>query len=410
MNNKYRLTIDGGTDKAFVKDYTKEELKAKKDYIDSNYKGRYQVDAIGDADTGNIDDNGSYTVKIDDSGFSKSYTGAELKAKMDYLNQNYNGRYRVEASLGSWDNMDSVFAPTPSAKEQLNSFRRENGAFMDDYEARDSAESRMASRAGMGSGVYIPSESSITGEERKKYSDLRKQEEALKRAYYNSDEYLQSQILIGEELGKQRDLIYAEAKQFDKAHPVVESGTAFIPNPAAGRTRGAVADKEYQMYDTAMRLIDDTITLHNAPSKYNKSGFWQNIGKFFKGASDKVSDIDLWTAGLSEITDNFKVRGVLQSVQDKLGNLNDLSEEAIENILSPAEKSVLKAWALNAQTQMTRSEDLSRGYQAGQVAVESLGFMAEFALTGGIGKAASEGTEELAKWLGKKAFGTSFFV
>ena len=83
MDERYRLTIDGGTDKAFTKEYTKEELESKKDYIDQTYGGRYKVETIGDADTSAIDDAASYTVSFDGSDFTKTYTGAEFKTKKD---------------------------------------------------------------------------------------------------------------------------------------------------------------------------------------------------------------------------------------------------------------------------------------------------------------------------------------
>lgn len=395
MEEKYRLTIDEGTEDAFVKEYTREELESKKDYIRDTYAGRYKVDRVGDADLNNIDDAGNYTLRIGD--FSKSYTGSELKGKMDYINQTYGGQYTIESSYGSYNDMDSLFNDIPSARERLEAFNAEHGAFMDDFEARDTAETKMA-RAGMSSGLVVPAEGSITGEERQRYNDLYKQEEALKKAWYNSPEYLESQGQTAVHLAQMRNEIDRGRLTFAQNNPVIEGY-----NPSA--TRGAEADVELQLFETASRIIDDTIKLHNAPSRYDGANAWQNVKKFAKGTGATLSDVDFWTSGLTEIADNLGVRNVLQKVQKELGNLNNLDEATIEGILSPAEKAVLQAWALNAQEQLNRSGDLSRAYQAGQGATESLGFMAEFALTGGVGKAASEGVETMAKWLGRKVLG-----
>ena len=395
MEEKYRLTIDEGTEDAFVKEYTREELESKKDYIRDTYAGRYKVDRVGDADLNNIDDAGNYTLRIGD--FSKSYTGSELKGKMDYINQTYGGQYTIESSYGSYNDMDSLFNDIPSARERLEAFNAEHGAFMDDFEARDTAETKMA-RAGMSSGLVVPAEGSITGEERQRYNDLYKQEEALKKAWYNSPEYLESQGQTAVHLAQMRNEIDRGRLTFAQNNPVIEGY-----NPSA--TRGAEADVELQLFETASRIIDDTIKLHNAPSRYDGANAWQNVKKFAKGTGDTLSDVDFWTSGLTEIADNLGVRNVLQKVQKELGNLNNLDEATIEGMLSPAEKAVLQAWAINAQEQLNRSGDLSRGYQAGQGATESLGFMAEFALTGGVGKAASEGVETMAKWLGRKVLG-----
>ena len=398
MTDKYILTIDGGKENAFTKEYTREELEAKKDYIAQTYAGRYRVDAIGAADTSNIDDNASYTVKFNDSDFSKTYTGAEFKAKRDYLEQNYAGRYDVETSVGSWDDMSQVFAP--SLREQLDTFRMENRDFMNDIENRIDTNIQAARMGGGGTAAAFGRQADsleVTDEDWTRYTELVKQEEELKRAYYTSDEYLKEQNEKAYMMAQMRDQISKDRLAFAQAHPMLATQHT--------ATRGAEADAEMQMFETAGRIMDDAIKLQNAPSRYTPKG--TGFRNMRKGAGDKASDIDLWTAGLSEITDNLGVRGVLSKVQAKLGNLNDLSEEAIESILTPAEKAVLQAWAINAQTQMARAEDLSRGYQAGQGAVESLAFMAEFALTGGVGKAASEGAETFAKWLGKKVTGSA---
>lgn len=304
----------------------------------------------------------------------------------------------ADYDLGDFESYSQRIGPTH--KESLDAFTAEHGSWLNDFEARDSAETKKMV-ASSRSGLYMPSENAISGEERKRYMELHKQEEALKKAWFTSDEYLAQKDADALQLAQIRDAINGGMKAYASANPTIEAGAAFVPVGAAvQRTRGAEADKEMSMYGTASRLMDDAIKMHNAPSRYDDKNVFL---KFGKGAGDVLSDADFWTAGLTEIADNLGVRDVLSTVQEKLGNLNDLSEEAIENILSPAEKAVLQAWAINTQEQLKRKDDLSRAYQAGQGATESLGFMAEFALTGGIGKAATEGVEQMAKWLGKKA-------
>lgn len=404
MDERYRLTIDGGTDNAFTKEYTKEELESKKDYIDQTYGGRYKVETIGDADTSAIDDAASYTVSFDDSDFTKTYTGADFKAKKDYLDQNYGGRYHVTTTLGSYDNMRDVFGP--SVKEQLDTFRMKNRDFMNDIEARreaaiEASKSQEAMRPdSMKTSSYTP----ISTEEWNTYSELAKQEEALKKAYFTSDEYLLSKSQKAYQLSQMQKQLQADIDLYASENPMIIGGAAFVPNPAVAGSRGLQEDEEMRNYDTARRILNETIKLQNAPSKYDASTGIRNMAV---GAEDELTNAALWTAGLSEIADNLNVRGVLDKVQKELGNLSDLSEEKIESILTPAEKAVLQAWAINAQTQIERANDLSRGYQAGKGAVESLGFMAEFALTGGVGKATAEGAETFAKWLGKKLFSAS---
>ena len=388
MNERYRLTIDGGTDKAFTKEYTKEELEQRKKHISDSYAGRFKVDVVQDADLNNIDDANTYTVKIGDS-WQKDYTGAELRTKLDHLDSTYAGRYSVESAAGSYTDLNTLFPPSP--KDTLDTFMEENSSFLRGFEERDSAQRKANAAAGM----PVEMMGAPTAEERQRYAELHEQEETLKKAWYTSDEYLQQQESEAARLAQMRDAMDEQRVQYAAANPVIEGSSL-------SATRGAEADKELQMYETASRIMDDTIKLHNAPNRYNNDGFWNKIRGFFKGSKDEASDIDMWTAGLTEISDNLGVRNVLSTVQSKLGNLNDLSEEAIENILTPGEKAVLQSWATHAQKQLERQDNLALGYQAGQGATQSLGFMAEFALTGGVGKAATEGVEQMTKWLSKK--------
>ena len=301
----------------------------------------------------------------------------------------------ADYDLGDFESYSQRIGPTH--KESLDAFTAEYGSWLTDFEARDSAETNM-SKAGMSSGIYVPAEGAITGEERKRYMELHKQEEALKKAWFTSDEYLAQKDADALFLSDVQKDLSRQRVEYAQANPPIKQEGLFQINPYA--VRGVEADTELERFATASRLMDDAIKMHNAPSRYDDKNVFL---KFGKGAGDVLSDADFWTAGLTEIADNLGVRDVLSTVQEKLGNLNDLSEEAIENILSPAEKAVLQAWAINTQEQLKRKDDLSRAYQAGQGAIESLGFMAEFALTGGIGKAATEGVEQMVKWLGKKA-------
>lgn len=301
----------------------------------------------------------------------------------------------ADYDLGDFESYSQRIGPTH--KESLDAFTAEHGSWLNDFEARDSAETNM-SKAGMSSGIYVPAEGSITGEERKRYRELHKQEEALKKAWFTSDEYLAQKDADALFLSNVQKDLSRQRVEYAQANPPIKQEGLFQTNPYA--VRGVEADTELERFATASRLMDDAIKMHNAPSRYDDKNVFL---KFGKGAGDVLSDADFWTAGLTEIADNLGVRDVLSTVQEKLGNLNDLSEEAIENILSPAEKAVLQAWAINTQEQLKRKDDLSRAYQAGQGATESLAFMAEFALTGGIGKAATEGVEQMVKWLGKKA-------
>lgn len=342
-------------------------------------KRKALYDALsGEYNLGTYED---FTTKLNDE--------SKRRALYDAASQDYD--------LGTYEDYSKKLGFGPTYQESLDAFRAEHGSWLNDFEARDSAETKKMVSSSR-SGLYIPTENAISGEERKRYMELRKQEEALKKAWFTSDEYLAQKDADALFLSNVQKDLSRQRVEYAQANPPIKQEGLFQINPYA--VRGVEADTELERFATASRLMDDAIKMHNAPSRYDDKNVFL---KFGKGAGDVLSDADFWTAGLTEIADNLGVRDVLSTVQEKLGNLNDLSEEAIENILSPAEKAVLQAWAINTQEQLKRKDDLSRAYQAGQGATESLAYMAEFALTGGIGKAATEGVEQMVKWLGKKA-------
>lgn len=293
--------------------------------------------------------------------------------------------------------------PAMSPKEELDAFYQENGTFMDDYEKRDSLDQQDTARNAMvneGFSFFKP-KSRVSDEERTRYKELAAQRKALEKAWYTSDEYLSQQEKAAGELAQIQKEITNERKVFSAQNPyrempAIPAGGVYVPT-----TGNPAADHEHKMFEIADRIMSETIKLHNAPNKYGSQSGLRNMGV---GAKDKITDPAFLTMGLSKITDDLGVRDVLAKIQKERGNLNDLSEDAIDGILTTAEKAVLKAWALNAQEQLARQGNLSLGYQAGQSATESLEYMAEFALTGGVGKLASEGVEGMAKWLAKNAY------
>ena len=153
-------------------------------------------------------------------------------------------------------------------------------------------------------------------------------------------------------------------------------------------------------YEAAQRLLTDAKKIINAPHRDDDSGI---VKGFLQGAGDTMSDVDFYTLGLTEIQDNLQLRGALEKVQNKIGNIKDLSEEQIDEILTPSEQALVQAFVTNAIAQQERAENVGRAYRSGTTFAESIPFMAEFALTGGIGKAASEGAKKaMTSWLAKK--------
>ncbi len=147
--------------------------------------------------------------------------------------------------------------------------------------------------------------------------------------------------------------------------------------------------------NSAIELNKKTQAVLQAPSRYDDSNAFAN---FAKGAGSRATDMDFWAFGLTNIARNLDIRDVaikLQEAQEQYGENVD-----VDAILTGPEKALIGAFYNNLHASALRVDDLSLGYQAGQGAMDSAKFMAEFILTGGITRAATKGaTKALETWI-----------
>ena len=289
-----------------------------------------------------------------------------------------------------------------------------NGDFIREYEGNMKAAGLAAK-----SGTVLaenPYETYLS-ENRSRYESVRKDIEDMRMRLHANPVYQERRHSVGNALAAMRSGIRKEMDDYIAAHPDEEtellrskiSSGAYSPYPNAPvsisrQISGSIPTRyarEVDRYDAAKRLMDDAVKLYNAPSRYGEENGFMN---YLKGMGDTFSDIDFWTRGLTGIVDSMSLRPVLQDFQEKFGKADPdtISETDLDGMFSPAEKALLNAFAMNAYVQAERSGDLSLGYQAGQGTAESLGYMAEFILTGGVGNAASVPLKNaLSKWLAK---------
>ena len=288
-----------------------------------------------------------------------------------------------------------------------------NGDFIREYEGNMKAAGLAAK-----SGTVLaenPYETYLS-ENRSRYESVRKDIEDMRMRLHANPVYQERRHSVGNALAAMRSGIRKEMDDYIAAHPDEETDllrskisagiyrqTPIAPgliSPQSGSILFRYA-REVERYGAAKRLMDDAVKLYNAPSRYGEENGFMN---YLKGMGDTFSDIDFWTRGLTGIVDSMSLRPVLQDFQEKFGKADPdtISETDLDGMFSPAEKALLNAFAMNAYVQAERSGDLSLGYQAGQGTAESLGYMAEFILTGGVGNAASVPLKNaLSKWLAK---------
>ena len=183
------------------------------------------------------------------------------------------------------------------------------------------------------------------------------------------------------------------------------------------RQRGSAEDRLFSQFDSeylraAESFYNDAKKAANAPSKYSGEEGLANVGSgianFWKGVRDTG-----WSAlsfvDLAKQMNNVNLLEGIQKIQKNEGNdvnVLDLVNNHPERLsyMSDAEREMMKAFVRKAEVEGGRSETLSRMYQAGQGAAKSLGFMADFALAGGIGDAAAEAVAgSLVKNAGRNA-------
>lgn len=159
---------------------------------------------------------------------------------------------------------------------------------------------------------------------------------------------------------------------------------------------------EADTWQAARYFADNALKTINAPDD-TANGF----NAFLKGAGDTFSDVDFWTMGLESISSNTKVKRVFNKIADKVNNYSDktLSETDFDNILTDAEKELIKSFVSASEAQALRAYDTNNMYNAGSIAADSVGFMAQFILTGGVGDAFAGATKTaakgFAKWIAK---------
>ena len=291
------------------------------------------------------------------------YPDAKLSSLTDEA-YNYNAKRAEEqrAALADFDNANSSFFKSHEADSLIAS---EGGAVGANYDAEEERYNTLKAQR-----EKMVADYSANPAVRNDYTSN------AKYADYIADSYKR----------KMQDL--RDANRMSTAATAMYSG-------------GIRENEDYHYYEQAYKLAKDASKAYAAPVARQKNGFSEYLSDMGKGAGKTFSDIDFWSRGLSAIDRNRNVRGIIQSLLDKGINVNTATESELRDVLTPGQVELLSAFALNAQAQADRSMTTARGYNAGITAAESLGFMAEFLLTGGIANSAGMAGREASTGLGR---------
>lgn len=377
----FRVSLSNGTSRDYTeKDYRDLHIA---DWLNEKHNGNYSVYKLNDAPADTIADDQDYVVSFTKDGQTKSklYSGQEYKnlGMSDWLEKEHAGNYQVQSVRGYRDaylaaDEDYWKNKADEQKAAIDKFDRDNHDFMFKHDM----ETKLY-QAGEGNGVsddYINDDA--------KYRELVRQKQKLQADLANNP-YTKSAYKANAEYADEK------AAEYDD-----------IINGMDPQTREEKDERTY--FKQARKLQKDVAKIYSVdtmkePGENTASDYLRN---FIKGHGDTFSDIDFWTMNFTEISRNLNVRDIMRGLQNKGINLLDATEKDIDDNLTPGEKALLQAFFMKSEAEYQRAKDMAPGYTAGQTSAESLEFMAEFLISGGIGRGlAAAGAKGLKSWIGR---------
>ena len=145
---------------------------------------------------------------------------------------------------------------------------------------------------------------------------------------------------------------------------------------------GASLDEKAADAMTAKRMVDETKAMLDEAGHADNGWVDRQLGGVWRGMTHTLLDVNTWDFGLRDMANSFNVAGVAQKA--------DKGEQ-----LTPSEQMLMDAMMLNSVVQQGYQDDISMGYQAGEVAGYSAGFAASLAANpaSGIGQGLQAGAK-----------------
>lgn len=261
-------------------------------------------------------------------------------------------------------------------KESITRFDQDNHEFMFKHEMDkilyDSGEGNITEDA------YLADDA--------KYNELATLKKKLQ-ADYSNNPYVQA---IYKTEAQYSD---GKAAEYDSIRENMRGDNPFLGASRQMQSGTEAENDEYMLYGQAKDLARNTaktfaVETAKAPGENGFVDYLRNYGKAY---ADVFSDPDFWSRGITEISRNLNLRDIMQKLESKGIDLNEVTEKQLDENLTGGEKALLSEFVRNVYAKATRAADMAPGYTTGQVSAESIGFMAEFLATGAIGRALGAG-------------------
>lgn len=164
---------------------------------------------------------------------------------------------------------------------------------------------------------------------------------------------------------------------------------------------GAAENEKLERYMSALKLLKQAKDARNVAGKGLGAGIADTAKDWVRNNATQ-SDIEMY----NEIGD------ILTVLEQKVGNLNEVTAEDIDANLNSDEKALIRAFFEYNAAMADAGNDMSAWYKGGKIFAESIPFMMEFLVTGGFASGAGRAATSwmgkgFAKWIGQSAKGTA---
>ena len=216
-------------------------------------------------------------------------------------------------------------------------------------------------------------------EKRQEKRFLKDEEKEVNKMIYGTEDVKEHRMEIADSFEQAAKENIAKAKEREAENPYYPIPGHPAPTP----------DYEATLYRMAAMNNRAAERAWKANSRFEET---TGFGNFAQGAGHTLGSEEFWT--LRDEESMFRIRDVIKKM--------DKGQE-----VSDAEQNLLESYMDLMTAKAARSEDLSKAYQSGQMAAESVPFMVEMFLTKGLGSAVKKSTKEAVEALIKKSIGKS---
>ena len=184
-----------------------------------------------------------------------------------------------------------------------------------------------------------------------------------------------------------------------KHNPGVATSFATSGDYSKEALAGSLANEKAENYKSAMAYWDKADRVRKEHTTFVQGA--KNVAKNWWEEYQSQDDIETFA----------EVASILKRLEKEHGNLNEISDEAIEKSLTEDEKYLVRSFFEYSSAMAEAGADMTSWYKGGQIAAEAVPFMLEILATGGLYKAAGDAAvgaarKGLAKWIRKSAKGS----